>query len=164
MSSLVKDPVCGMEVDARQLDTVYQGIHYAFCSTQCQERFVANPHLYIGHPGQAAPKQEGRVVLKRRSLLLGVPLSAEQADRLVASLMEMMGVESASVSGERLEIVYDLLQATEQQIGARLGETGLALGEGWPERLRRAFVHYLEQCEADSLECRPPRGHAMHGK
>lgn len=164
MNTLVKDPVCGMEVDARQQDTIYQGIHYAFCSTQCRERFVATPHLYIGHPGQAAPKQEGRVVLKRRSLLLDAPLSAEQADRLVAILMEMMGVESVSVSDDRLEIVYDLLQATEQQVEARLSEAGLALGEGWAERLRRAFVHYLEQCEVDSLECRPPRGHVMHNR
>lgn len=164
MNALVKDPVCGMEVDARQMDTVYQGIHYAFCSTQCQERFVANPHLYIGHPGHAAPKQEGREVLKWRSLKLDLPLSGEQAETLEATLMAMMGMQSVRMEGDRLDITYDLLQATEQQIEARLVEVGLALGEGWSERLRRAFVHYLEQNEVDSLECRPPRGHSIHGK
>jgi len=162
MNAMVKDPVCGMEVDARQLDTVYLGIHYAFCSAQCQDRFAANPHLYIGHPGHQAPKQQGQEVLKRRCLAMGMVLSADQADRLERKLLEMMGVQSVTVKGDRLEITYDLLQATEQQIEAQLAEAGIALGEGWAERLRRAFVQYLEEREVDSLECRPPRGHAAH--
>ena len=74
----------------------------------------------------------------------------------------MMGMQAVTVAGGKLDITYDLLQATEQQIEAQLAEAGVALGEGWPERLRRAFVQYLEQCEVDALECRPPRGHVMH--
>lgn len=162
MNTLVKDPVCGMAVDARQLDTVYLDIHYAFCSPQCQDRFVTNPHLYIGHPGYQAPKQQGQEVLKRRRLSLGMALKADQADRIKQKLGEMMGLEAVTVEGDRLEITYDLLQATEQQIEAKLAEAGVALGEGWSERLRRAFVQYLEECEVDNLECRPPRGHVMH--
>ena len=162
MNTKVKDPVCGMEVDAKQLDTVYLGIHYAFCSTQCQDRFAANPHLYIGHPGHQAPKQQGKEVLKRRRLALGMALSADQAVRIERKLEEMMGMQAVAVEGDCLEITYDLLQATEQQIEAKLTEAGVALGEGWAERLRRAFVQYLEEREVDSLECRPPHGHASH--
>ena len=44
----------------------YQDMPFAFCSLQCKERFLANPHLYIGYPGQKAPKQEGHTVLKHR--------------------------------------------------------------------------------------------------
>ena len=161
MDLMVKDPVCGMEVDARQLDTVYMGIHYAFCSTQCQERFAANPHLYIGHPGQQAPEQQGKEVLKRRRLALDLALSADQAEGIERLLGEMMGMQAVAVEGDRLEITYDLLQATEQQIEVKLAEAGVAMGEGWAERLRRAFVHYQEECEVDNLECRPPRGHVI---
>ena len=51
MSAMVKDPVCGMDVDPAQFETTYEGLHYAFCSEQCRQRFAANPHLYIGVPG-----------------------------------------------------------------------------------------------------------------
>jgi YHS domain-containing protein len=162
MDSMVKDPVCGMEVDASQLETVYMGIHYAFCSTQCLDRFAANPHLYIGHPGHQAPKQQGLEVLKRRRMSLGTPLSAGQADRIEQELGEMMGVKEITVADDKLEITYDLLQATEQQIEAKLAQAGIALGDGWAETLRRAFVHYQEECEVDNLEWHPPRGHISH--
>ncbi len=162
MNTLVKDPVCNMEVAPGQLDTVYLGVHYSFCSLQCQERFVANPHLYIGHPGHQAPKQQGQEILKRRRLSLDKVLTAEQADRIGQKLGEMMGIQSVTVAVDRLEITYDLLQATEQQIETKLAEIGVTLGEGWGDRLRRAFVQYLEECELGSLECRPLSGHASH--
>lgn len=49
-------------------------------------------------------------------------------------------------------IVYDLLQATAEQIEEKLAEIGIQLGEGLAERLRRAFVHYEEECEVGNLE------------
>ena len=54
-----KDPVCGMFVKANKIEIVYAEVHYAFCSEQCHERFVANPHLYIGYPGHKSPKFRG---------------------------------------------------------------------------------------------------------
>ncbi len=44
----VRDPVCGMRVDAwtAAFTTEDQGIHYAFCSGRCLERFRANPAQY----------------------------------------------------------------------------------------------------------------------
>jgi hypothetical protein len=56
-------------------------------------------------------------------------------------------------------ITYDLLQATADQLEAKMGEVGVKLGEGWAERLRRGFVHYMEECEVGNLEVLSRRGH-----
>lgn len=150
----VKDPVCLMQVDPEQYAVEYLGMHFAFCSQQCRERFLANPHAYIGSPGEKAPKQEGREVIKRRRLRLAEPLSETAAHQVTEHLMGMMGVNSVQAQGRELRITYDLLQATAAQIEAALVQAGVHLGEGWGERLRRAFVHYLEETEVENLEVR----------
>jgi Cu+-exporting ATPase len=45
---MVKDPVCGMEVDPQQAAArmEYQGATYVFCSQDCHERFMADPERY----------------------------------------------------------------------------------------------------------------------
>jgi YHS domain-containing protein len=45
---MVKDPVCGMEVDPRQAAATmeYQGTTYVFCSQDDHERFMADPERY----------------------------------------------------------------------------------------------------------------------
>lgn len=58
MNETVKDPVFHMEVPATSFAIEYAGIHYAFCSAQCKERFLSNPHLYVGLPGHNAPAQQ----------------------------------------------------------------------------------------------------------
>jgi YHS domain-containing protein len=149
---LTKDVVCGMQVDADKNQLTYLGVSYSFCSKQCQERFLANPHLYIGLPGQKAPKQQGLSVIKQRRLRLAQPLSSSQAKTLSDVLQTMMGIQSVSVEGGSVVIAYDLLQATAEQIEEKLAEIGVQLGEGLAERLRRAFVHYEEECETGNLE------------
>ncbi len=61
---LVKDPVCGMEVDPHtaQYRADYEGHAYYFCSAGCRERFVANPAKYLG-PAEirAEPVPEGTI-------------------------------------------------------------------------------------------------------
>lgn len=160
MNTTVKDPVCGMDVNPRKLSIVYAGIHYAFCSEQCQQRFADNPHLYIGMPGEKAPKQMGMAVIKQRRFRLDRPLSAEGANLLGEELRSMMGIQEVGLHGDTLTITYDLIQATAEQIEAKMVEVGAKLGEGWAERLRRGFVHYLEECEAGNLEADP---HHRHG-
>lgn len=149
---LTKDVVCGMQVDAGNNQLSYLGVAYSFCSKQCQERFLANPHLYVGIPGQKAPKQEGLSVIKQRRMRLAQPLSTSQAKMLSDALQTMMGIQSVSVEGDCVVIAYDLLQATAEQIEEKLAEIGVQLGEGLAERLRRAFVHYEEECEVGNLE------------
>lgn len=162
MNDLVQDPVCGMQVDAGQYATEYLGGHYAFCSLQCQERFLANPHLYIGLPGQKALKQLGKEVLKKRRLRLTEALAANRADKVMESLHTMMGIKSVLIEGVNIEIVYDLLQVTVEQIESKLSEIGVQLGEGWAERLTRAFVRYEEELEVGSLEVRKEKNSHSH--
>ena len=149
---LTKDVVCGMQVDAGNNLHTYLGVSYSFCSKQCQERFQDNPHLYIGMPGQKAPKQQGLSVIKQRRLRLAQPLSPSQAKMLSDALQAMMGIQSISVEGDCVVIAYDLLQATVEQIEEKLAEIGVQIGARLAERLRRAFVHYEEECEVGNLE------------
>ncbi len=43
--AMVKDPVCGMEIDSSQAaaQTVYEGQAYYFCSEDCRRTFEENP-------------------------------------------------------------------------------------------------------------------------
>ncbi|MDX1250666.1 MAG: YHS domain-containing protein [Gammaproteobacteria bacterium] len=152
MSAPVTDPVCGMVVDPNQNELLYLEMHFAFCSRQCRERFLAHPHLYIGYPGRKAPKQEGVVDIKRRRLHLAAPLHPMGATMVADDLLAMRGIRNVDVQGERMEITYDLLEVSAEQIEKKLMEIGVKMGEGWPERLRRAFVHYAEECELGNLE------------
>lgn len=162
-SEKVKDPVCHMWVAPEQYAINYQGMDFAFCSQQCKDRFLANPHLYIGVPGEPAPKQQGQAVVKRRRLRLEQPLSASAAQQVGEQLRAMMGVYAVDIDANELTLTYDLLQATAGQIEATLQQAGARLGGGWSERLRRAFVHYLEENEVASREVQPgPHGHGGH--
>jgi hypothetical protein len=78
--------------------------------------------------------------------------SPETGGALGDALLAMMGIRSISIDGDSIVIAYDLLQATAEQVEERLAEIGVRLGEGWTERLRRAFVHYEEECEVGNLE------------
>lgn len=162
MRATVKDPVCGMEVAPAQLETVYEGLHYAFCSEQCRQRFAANPHLYIGVPGEKAARQKGVELFKRRRFQLDTPLAAQDAEILAKELGAMMGVKAIEIEdGNTVAITYDLIQATADQLEAKMAEVGAKLGAGWAERLRRGFVHYMEECEVGNLEVHPHPGHGF---
>ena len=47
---MTKDVVCGMEVDDRspKHQSNYQGTTYAFCSSECKEKFDEEPDTYAG--------------------------------------------------------------------------------------------------------------------
>lgn len=152
-----RDPVCGMEVVPGQHALVHLQMEFAFCSEQCRTRFLAHPHLYIGYPGVKAAKQEGKTVLKRRRLRLNRLLSAEGATIVEEVLRGLMGVMHVSIAGEVIEITYDLLQVSAAEIEATLIGAGVLLGEGWTERLKRAFARDTEEWEIACLEVSPPR-------
>jgi YHS domain-containing protein len=152
MSETVEDPVCHMQVAPTSFTTKYAGCYYAFCSAQCQERFMATPHLYIGFPGNPAPAQEGKKVIKRRRLLLSAPLDAMQAEKVKRALLGMMGIGEVSIEGDKIEIQYDLIQATTEQIADKLASIGADLGGDWMDRLKLAFINNLEEIEVSSLQ------------
>ncbi len=58
-ASVVKDPVCGMEVDPATAThrATYRGATHSFCSAGCQAKFEANPSAYVA--GVLPPKASG---------------------------------------------------------------------------------------------------------
>lgn len=54
---MVKDTVCGMQIDENLSDKIadYQGQKYHFCSESCKEQFDAKPESY------ADKHQEGSI-------------------------------------------------------------------------------------------------------
>ena len=163
-NSLVKkDVVCGMDITADDIYLDYQGIHYVFCSDQCLERFQLNPHLYVGYPGSESPKHAGVIVLKKRKLKLAEPFPQDVCDQFIDYIEDMMGIYSIEINGNCIEISYDLLQSTELQIEIKITQAGVVLGDDLMEKIRRAFVHYTEETEVESLEARPgSRGRHHH--
>jgi len=173
----VKDPVCEMMVSPEQHEAIHAGLRYAFCSLQCRERFVARPGLYVGVRGRRAPKQRGMRLIRQRHLSLGNTLVRDEEAALIAALREMMGVVDARYVEEPpaftplsqprisevlaaaagIEVTYDLLQATAAQLEQRVAEVGGRLRDGPGEKVRREFVHYLEDCDLADLEVRDVR-------
>ncbi len=51
-TTAVKDPVCGMDVDAATAAgrTEHEGQTYYFCGSKCKEKFDRNPEQYFGKP------------------------------------------------------------------------------------------------------------------
>ncbi|HEC88173.1 MAG TPA: YHS domain-containing protein [Thermoplasmata archaeon] len=47
---MVKDPVCGMEVDAKRVaaKSEYKGKVYYFCYLHCKEAFDNEPEKFLG--------------------------------------------------------------------------------------------------------------------
>jgi hypothetical protein len=165
-----------MMVGERENQVEYRGVGYAFCSHQCRERFASAPGLYVGRRRWLAPKQKGMEVIKRRRMVLGVPITPMQFVGLKGALLSMMGViavravetmsdgchdpqrfESGTPMTPRIEAVeisYDLLQATAKQLECKFVEPIAALSNGWGQKLQRDFIHYLENCELDDLAIR----------
>jgi YHS domain-containing protein len=54
---MMKDPVCGMQVDEKNAPTsMVDGKKYAFCSQSCKEEFDANPRQYTSTAEHHAQK------------------------------------------------------------------------------------------------------------
>ncbi len=54
---MVKDPVCGMDVDPKTAagKSDYQGQTYYFCSLGCKQSFDEDPQKYAGKPAVNHP-------------------------------------------------------------------------------------------------------------
>jgi len=59
MAEMVKDPVCGMEIDAATAagSSEYEGVTYYFCAVGCKEAFDAEPSKYVGAAAPPEPMQ-----------------------------------------------------------------------------------------------------------
>ncbi len=148
----VEDPVCKMNVDSGTLAFNYRGIEYSFCSQQCHERFSSNPQLYIGLPGRPAPKQHDMHVIKRRVLKLNEIIPEDVAVELETALKKMMGIKEVTIDKKIIHLTYDLLEVTSEQIEMTIKATGKKLAADWGEKFKRAFTHYFEETELDTME------------
>jgi Cu+-exporting ATPase len=56
--ALVKDPICGMDVDpaATAHHAEHAGVEHHFCSAGCRAKFLADPARYLGDAPRAAPQ------------------------------------------------------------------------------------------------------------
>jgi YHS domain-containing protein len=141
MAKTWRCPVCGMAADPDANGLEYRHMHFALCSDVCRQRFLRSPESFLGVAGGG--RGGGRI--KQRRLRLGQRLSGDQRDTLRDLLEGMMGVRTVDIRGDRVAITYDLDQASDQRMEEELFEAGERLGRGWPERLRRAFIHYEEE-------------------
>ncbi len=59
MAEMVKDPVCGMEIDAATAagSSEYEGVTYYFCAEGCKTAFDAEPSKYVGAAAAPEPMQ-----------------------------------------------------------------------------------------------------------
>jgi len=59
----VKDPVCGMTVDAQTIHhAVHGGTTYYFCSPGCRTKFVTDPDRYLAPAAPAAPESDSGTI------------------------------------------------------------------------------------------------------
>lgn len=124
------------------------GVTYSFCSHQCLENFRARPGLYAG---DHAPKKSDQPVIKQRRFRLTTSLTPELTSRLTGTIEHMTGIHSIRIEGSCVEISYDLMQVTAEQIEHRLAQAGARPGNGWVNRLRSGWIHYIEENELDNL-------------
>jgi len=83
------------------------------------------------------------------------PLSVEGKAILDTALRDVMGVEAVSVAGDRIEVTYDLLQVSLEDLEGILVGIGARLGGSWVESLRRAWIHESEETEIGAREAAP---------
>lgn len=84
--------------------------------------------------------------------MLSTPLDAMQAEQVKSALLEMMGIHEITIEGDKIEIKYDLIQVTAEQISDKLRLIGIKLGGDWIDRLKLAFINNLEETEIGSHE------------
>jgi len=129
------------------------GIIYHFCSEQCQQNFLAHPKLYVG---MHSAKKKGQTIIKERKFRVGKALEAEQVEHIQSTLMDLMGIQRVDINGDRIDVVYDLLEVSVQHIQAVLEDIGVALGPTWAARLKLAWIEYVEENELDNLSLNAP--------
>jgi Cu+-exporting ATPase len=60
-TTAVKDPVCGMDVEAATAAgrTEYKGKTYFFCGSKCKEKFDHNPEQYMAKSAETPKSGHG---------------------------------------------------------------------------------------------------------
>lgn len=108
-STMVKDPVCGMQIDPAKAagETTWNGEKFHFCSTSCEEAFSQDPAKYASKSLDAAGN--GTSGAERIDLPITGMTCAACANRIEKSLGKHPGVQNASVNfaTERATVTFD---------------------------------------------------------
>ncbi|WP_237700462.1 hypothetical protein [Methylophaga thiooxydans] len=145
-------PVCKMTVSEDSYTVTHRGIIFWLCSEQCRDRFNLRPSLYIGDPKQGkSAKQHGIKVHKKRNLNLELPNNNESASLLVQALNSLMGVTEAKINQGQLEIEYDLVEVSLEEIEAFIKSTGIHIEQSWLDKIHDSFIHYNEEGQLGNL-------------
>jgi len=135
-----------MDASSRRISMEHKGVLYHFCSRACLENFIAHPMLYLGSHA------DRKRLIKKRSFKLDTPVLETERLSLHHEISQMMGIKEVVISGVKVSVTYDLLEATAVQIERALEQAGAKLGAGWPTTLKRGWVHYTEETELDNLD------------
>lgn len=145
-------PVCEMLVTDSAISISFRGIELRFCSNQCLDRFHQRPSLYIGDPkhGKSA-KQHGIRVNKQRVIRLELPDNDEFKIKLIKDLTSLMGITQARINQNRLEIEYDLVQVSLEDIEKFIMAAGVNIEQSWLDKVHDALIHFSEEGQLDNL-------------
>src|SRR3990172_3775912 len=130
---MVKDPVCGMEIEPARAAAVHnhRGRDYYFCSADCEAKFLENPDRYA----QSSDPVVGSLTTGYNPELTGpvhVELSVGGLKRgrstlaVEASLRETRGVQQAHVNpgAGTAHVVFDPAQADVGSLAAAMQKAG----------------------------------------
>lgn len=101
--SLVKDPVCHAQVDARTsgdrgLTSVHGGQRYHFCSTTCKHSFDLNPSGYVAaHGGPSLVEAEAELRASLAALRARFDRLEERMNQLDERIFELEESHAGSV-------------------------------------------------------------------
>lgn len=106
----MKDPVCGMEIEARRWSASHAGVEYVFCSEGCLEIFLAGPERCFGPPEQ---RRFDLVIVGGgpAGLTAGVYASLQRLDALL--LAPELGGQAADSSKISNYMGFDLITGPE---------------------------------------------------
>ncbi|MDF1588085.1 MAG: hypothetical protein P1P93_02870 [Gammaproteobacteria bacterium] len=145
-------PVCEMLVSDNAFSIKFRGLDLWFCSQQCLDRFNQRPSLYIGDPkhGKAA-KQHGTKVQKHRRIRLELPDNDEFKTKLLEGLNSLMGITQTRINQNVLEIEYDLVQVSLEDVEQFILASGVNIEQSWLDKVHDALVHFSEEGQLDNL-------------
>ena len=148
-----KCPVCEMAVNDSEIKVEYRGIEHLFCTKQCKTRFESHPHLFVGDPKLGkAEKQKGRNVLKAHKIKLEYIPDNNLKAHIMDEIIELMGIQSASIENETIIVVYDLLQVSLKDIENAIIRSDGEMRKSLTENIKHNVIHFSEECELENLE------------
>lgn len=121
MAEIVKDPVCGMEVDeSKALRLEKEGRVYFFCSRNCRDRFLGKKKENPEVPQAEAPSKNKAIVNITGMHCSSCVVTIENA------LKKVPGVSSAKVNftSEKAYIEYDPTKVSPKDLHQAIAKTG----------------------------------------